>query len=566
MVEEFSRRLVTGWVSVPRDAPPTRVSLHLGDLELSATYATADAAMSGWQSATRGGAVPAVRGEARETDPRAELQHNWQVPMIEGPADDRRNSRHQIRTFSFRIRGIWPFVKKSTRISVRVNGRPLPIYRHGMFLRPPKNGKQGLDDLRALLEQGHVLSQHGRIELSKQHDEGWQEDVITLYQRVQQILRGSCGHDIFLIYGTLLGAVREGGYIAHDVDFDAAYISGHRDPAEAARELQDIGLLLVREGLAVECFDSTLHISLPDRPENRIDLFHLYFDTEGLLRFPFGVAGSTPFREQDWQGCREVDLPGGRGLVPVAAEQLVEHIYGADWRQPKPGFNWALDRTDAALEARLTTAMRTKVYWANFYATTSYTSGSTFFEFVNAREDLPGRVIDIGCGDGRDSCAFASAGRTVLGLDQSPIGIEHATARAAELDMPGVRFEVCDVADVEELGRALDRGHGGADEAVLFYMRFFLHAIPEDVQERLMDAIDTHARSGDLVAAEFRTDKDEARKHVHEKHYRRFQNAEAFGADLRRRRFEVLHEEEGTGLSPYRDEDPVLYRVVARRG
>jgi hypothetical protein len=27
----------------------------------------------------------------------------------------------------------------------------------------------------------------------------------------------------------------------------------------------------------------------------------------------------------------------------------------------------------------------------------------------------------------------------------------------------------------------------------------------------------------------------------------------------------VSHEEEGTGLAPYKDEDPVLYRVVATR-
>ena len=47
MVEEFSRRLVTGWVSAPADAPPTKVTLHLGKLQVSATYATADAAMSG---------------------------------------------------------------------------------------------------------------------------------------------------------------------------------------------------------------------------------------------------------------------------------------------------------------------------------------------------------------------------------------------------------------------------------------------------------------------------------------------------------------------------------------
>ncbi|MCW2792894.1 MAG: hypothetical protein JWO76_1992, partial [Nocardioides sp.] len=238
----------------------------------------------------------------------------------------------------------------------------------------------------------------------------------------------------------------------------------------------------------------------------------------------------------------------------------------ADWQRPKPGFNWNLDRTDAAEDGVLPTAMRTKVYWANFYSRTSYSDGSTFFEFVNARDDTPGTIIDIGCGDGRDACAFGNSGRSVLGLDQSPVGIEHAAAHAEQLGVSDrVRFEVCDVADVDDLGRALDLAEGATGEPVMFYMRFFLHAISAEVQERLMAAIDTHARPGDLFAAEFRTDKDEATSHVHTRHYRRFQSATEFSAGLTALGFEILHEEEGTGLSPYRGEDPVLYRVVARR-
>ena len=45
---------------------------------------------------------------------------------------------------------------------------------------------------------------------------------------------------------------------------------------------------------------------------------------------------------------------------------------------------------------------------------------------------------------------------------------------------------------------------------MLFYMRFFLHSIPADVQAGLMSTISDVARSGDVLAAEFRTDKDEA--------------------------------------------------------
>src|SRR6478609_49840 len=81
MVEEFSKRLVTGWISVPADAAPERVDLCIGDLVVGSTYATPDG------------------------------------PAIPGPEAAGRNSGQQIRTFSFRVRGIWPWVKRSTRIT-----------------------------------------------------------------------------------------------------------------------------------------------------------------------------------------------------------------------------------------------------------------------------------------------------------------------------------------------------------------------------------------------------------------------------------------------------------------
>ena len=209
---------------------------------------------------------------------------------------------------------------------------------------------------------------------------------------------------------------------------------------------------------------------------------------------------------------------------------------------------------------------REKVYWANFYATMEYTEGSTFFEFVNAQPDLPQRVLDIGCGDGRDSCAFGAAGRSVVGLDRSAVGIEHAGNHASANNVGDtVAFEVCDVSDAEAVG-SLFAARIPDGEPVMFYLRFFLHSIPEDVQDSLMSSIRDHARPGDVFAAEFRSDRDEENSKVHGKHYRRFQNGAEFGAKLTSDYgFTVVHEEESTGLSPYKGEDPVLYRVIARR-
>lgn len=566
MVEQFSRRLVVGWISVPKSAPPSLVTLHLGPMKIASTYATVGSSLSGILSALRSG-DPNVTDARKSAAGGAPLADTWQIPNIPGPKDDRRNSRQEIRTFSFRVREIWPYVNKKTPVTVRVDGSAVPIYGHGMFLTPRRNGDQSLDDLRDRFANGYVLSQYGRIQLSKKLDEVWQKQVIKLYQDTREFLAEVLGYDVFFIYGTLLGAVRENGYIGHDIDFDAAYVSRHATGPAAAQELQDIALALIKEGFVVECLQFHLHIFDPDDPEARIDLFHTYFDSNGNLSFPFGIAGTGNIDRADWNGTREIDFPGGTGLIPVNAEQVVAHLYGDDWRRPKPGFNWNLDRTAHAEEGTLSTQQRSTVYWANFYAHMEYTQGSTFFEYVNSRAETPQVILDIGCGDGRDSCAFGAAGRMVTGLDMSEVGIDHARAHAVQTNVNAkVSFEVCDVGDAERLGSLVAGRFAGSDEPVMFYLRFFLHSITEQVQGTLMGVIRDQARPGDVFAAEFRTDKDEETSKVHGKHYRRFQNGLAFGQRLADDYgFTVLYEEEGTGLSPYKGEDPVLYRVIARR-
>lgn len=218
--------------------------------------------------------------------------------------------------------------------------------------------------------------------------------------------------------------------------------------------------------------------------------------------------------------------------------------------------------------SRISDAAAEEIYWANFYAHTEYTSGSTFFDRVVTVDRVPRRLIDLGCGDGRDSYAFAAAGWSVLGVDRSRIAVAHAGRKAEQLDhAEAARFVACDVADVPALRATLQAELDRAgDEPVMFYARFFLHSIPEDVQDGLMAQVAELARPGDWFAAEFRTDADASSQKVHQKHYRRFQNGPAFGHRLSAEYgFTPVEVEEGTGLSPYRGEDPHLYRIIARR-
>lgn len=72
--------------------------------------------------------------------------------------------------------------------------------------------------------------------------------------------------------------------------------------------------------------------------------------------------------------------------------------------------------------------------------------GEPFPPFVEALNALksPARVLDLGCGQGRDALLAARLGHDVVGVDLSSIGIDHMLedAESEELSIEGV---VCDV-------------------------------------------------------------------------------------------------------------------------
>lgn len=521
VVEHFTRRRLSGWVSVPADSPPTIVSLRASGTELIRTTAT--------------------------------------------PGRTDRRTGQQVRSFAIQVHGIWGYLRRRNRLTVRVGGQPLPIVGYGMFRRPRHDGEHSLADLKALLAHGHLVDRHGRLVLDKRLDTEWKTRTAGLYARCSAVLREQFGYDLVIVYGTLLGAIRGGEVIAHDDDFDTAYVSRHRHGEETADEAVDVALALIDAGLIVDAKDRVLHIHDPEDPDYRIDIFHTFADEHDQMRFPWGIAGRGALPRSAMTAVRELDFEGSTVLAPVEAERVLAHLYGEDWREPKAGWSWRYQRTDHAADAIVSVAQRTRVYWSNHYARTGYAGGSSFFEFVLARNGLPGQVIDLGCGDGRDAVAFGASGRRVLGLDQSAVGVGHAEQHAAARGQAETtRFRACDVTDPQALGPMLQAELALADGPVLFYLRFFLHAIDETAETRLLRTVASYARPGDWFAAEFRTEADAELPKTYGNHYRRFQSASSLAAKLTTAHgFDLVYEHESAGLSPYRDEDPVLGRVIA---
>ena len=87
-------------------------------------------------------------------------------------------------------------------------------------------------------------------------------------------------------------------------------------------------------------------------------------------------------------------------------------------------------------------------FWDERYASSpTLWSGHVNAVIRDETEGLaPGSAMDVGCGEGGDALWLAERGWRVLGVDVSPVAVERAAARAAELGLTGrAVFEVRDL-------------------------------------------------------------------------------------------------------------------------
>ena len=201
-------------------------------------------------------------------------------------------------------------------------------------------------------------------------------------------------------------------------------------------------------------------------------------------------------------------------------------------------------------------------YWDDYYAaraTPVRKLPSQFAAFVAGELDRPHRVIELGCGDGRDAMFFASYGHEVIGVDASHTAVEACRLLADTLG-ENASFIVADINDPDLA--ATIRGDGGPR---VVYARFFVHAITEAEEEGLLDLAAAITEPGDLLAVEYRTVRDSSGAKVTKTHYRRFVLPAAFEARALGRRFDVTYSVEGFGFAKYRQDDAYVARTLFRR-
>lgn len=208
-----------------------------------------------------------------------------------------------------------------------------------------------------------------------------------------------------------------------------------------------------------------------------------------------------------------------------------------------------------------------KDYWNNYYLNAKNPPPSTFAEFVvesgYIKEGM--KIIDIGCGEARDTFYFINKGYDTFGIDFSETVIKNNKELAV---VKGIRNDVFSCVDVNDTDKLIT----DYSDYDVVYARFFIHTLTEKDQQGFLKYLG-RLKSNSLIFLEFLTDKDSLLQQSTKissnegktDHYRRLVNFEAFSKTMDSLGFNPLYQIEAKDLSTgYNDDNPFLGRLICQ--
>lgn len=207
---------------------------------------------------------------------------------------------------------------------------------------------------------------------------------------------------------------------------------------------------------------------------------------------------------------------------------------------------------------------RDTVYWNQYYKNKpDINSPSLFAEEVGKRIKAPGELLDLGCGNGRDSIYFASLGLHVTGVDASDVAIAELGTKYQNNE--NVCFLCADFVSAPIIyARQYD----------YCYSRFSIHAINDEQENALISNVYKSLKDEGKCFIEVRSINDELcgkgekvgrNSYIYEGHFRRFVVKQELEKKLVNAGFCLEYSEESRGFAPYGKTNPPVIRIIARK-
>ena len=197
-------------------------------------------------------------------------------------------------------------------------------------------------------------------------------------------------------------------------------------------------------------------------------------------------------------------------------------------------------------------------HWNEYYnSNNSIKEASKFAKFCIRYINKNKPLLDIGCGNGRDSIYFSKKGIVTVGVDQSDI-----------------------ISKLEEFPR-LTYFRSTFDklithinwEADYLYMRFVIHSITKEEATRLFRWASAILRKHGKLFIESRSVNDEfygqgtnvGKDSFVNGHYRRFIRRDELKEELESYGLKTIYIKEGKGFAPFKGEDPSIIRLIVEK-
>ena len=200
-------------------------------------------------------------------------------------------------------------------------------------------------------------------------------------------------------------------------------------------------------------------------------------------------------------------------------------------------------------------------YWDKFYGNKTNRNESTFAKFTYKiiSNNKTSKILDIGCGNGRDAFYFNKKGFNVTALDIS----KKVIIKNSKKKLKNLFFKKFDVGK-NKLKNKFE----------IIYCRFFLHALDKKLEDKLINLIKDVKKKKTIVFFEFRNYKDKIfgnfKKADHntiiefEKgHFRRIIDPKVFKKKFTiKTKAKIIYQKSGINLSIVKKDNPNLSRMV----
>mgnify|MGYP002510837448 FL=1 len=201
-------------------------------------------------------------------------------------------------------------------------------------------------------------------------------------------------------------------------------------------------------------------------------------------------------------------------------------------------------------------------YWNQYYKNRVCSQEpSPFAQYVATLVEPGKRMVELGCGNGRDAVFFAGRELQVTALDMSREAIAQLRSR--------------NIANAEFLcGDFVNSNVHQPDSYDYAYSRFTIHSINRNQEQVLLNNLFRGLRTNGKLFIEVRGVNDplfgkgrqvERNAYFYDNHYRRFIVLDELVESLEQRGFRVEYAQERTGFAPYGNDDPPVIRIVAAK-